>query len=221
MQPTRLEILEILKRQGQATVDDLAKKLGITLMAVRLHLVVLERDNLVTRSTMRMGPGRPTLIYRLTAHAEDTFPKSYDDLASGLLQAMRLALGSTTVESVCLQAAHGMASRLRDRVVGDSVGERVASYVEAMAEKGHVMESGTADSGYVLNSFTCPFYRVARAHREVCVLHRNLLRDLFDAEVETMSCQLDGDLRCSYLVRVPAAVESTSIKCGEAEVPAL
>lgn len=221
MQPTRLEILEILKRQGQATVDDLAKQLGITLMAVRLHLVVLERDNLVTRSTMRMGPGRPTLIYRLTAHAEDVFPKAYDELAGGLLEAMRQTLGSATVEAVCMQAAHGMAADLRDRVVGADVGERVAAYAEVMTEKGHVVERTGADNGYLLNSFSCPFYRVARAHREVCVLHRNLLRDLFGAEVETMSCQLDGDLRCSHLVQAPVAVETTANDRDIAEVPAL
>jgi predicted ArsR family transcriptional regulator len=210
MQPTRLEILQILKRQGQATVEGLARELGITLMAVRLHLVVLERDHMVSRSSLRMGPGRPTLIYRLTADAEEVFPKAYDELAAELLAALRRVGGSAAVESICLEAAAGLAQNLREGLAGNNLEQVVNGYTQAMAQKGYLLEVEQADNGYFLNSYSCPFYRVARLHREVCVLHRNMLREALNADVQTITCQLDGDLRCSHMVRVPAAVEALS-----------
>lgn len=223
MQPTRLQILEILKRQGQATVEGLARELGITLMAVRLHLVVLERDNLVSRTSLRMGPGRPTLIYRLTAAAEDVFPKAYDELAAELLSALRRAGGSPAVETICQEAAAGLGQNLRERLAatGAAAERQVAGYAQLMTRRGHVVEYEQAENGYFVYSYTCPFYRVAQTHREVCVLHRDQLREAMNAEIEMISCLLDGDLRCSHLVRVPVPSEApgeTSV--GPTRVPA-
>lgn len=205
MQPTRLEILQILKRQGQATVEQLARELGITLMAVRLHLVVLERDQLVSRSSLRTGPGRPTLIYRLTAAAEEVFPKAYDDLAAGLLAALRSAGGAAAVESICLDAASELARNLREGMPGQDFKQVASTYAKILTQQGYLIDCEETDNGLFLNSYSCPFYRVARQHREVCVLHRNMLREVLNADVQTITCQLDGDLRCSHLVRVPAA----------------
>jgi predicted ArsR family transcriptional regulator len=204
MQPTRRQIVEILMRRGRATVDELAKELGITLMAVRLHLVVLERDGLVSRSTVRTGPGRPTLVYRLTEGAEDVFPKAYDDLANHLLAAAKSEMGTARVEQMCLVAAHKMAAELRERLGAADVAKRVAAIAQVRQEEGALADWENAENGYFLHNYSCPYYRVARVHREVCVLHRQVLREALEADVETMSCLLDGDLRCSHLVRVPA-----------------
>jgi len=116
MQPTRRQIVEILKQRGRATVDELSKEIGITLMAVRLHLVVLERDGLVIRGSVREGPGRPTLVYRLTEQAEEVFPKHYDQLANNLLAAAKTELGAEGVEALLLRAAQQQAAELREQL---------------------------------------------------------------------------------------------------------
>ena len=53
MQSTRQEILEILKEDREATVEDLASRLELTPMTIRHHLNVLQAQNLVVAPTVR------------------------------------------------------------------------------------------------------------------------------------------------------------------------
>lgn len=211
MQPTRWQIVQILKHRGRATVDELAKELGITLMAVRLHLMVLERDSLVSRSTVREGPGRPTLVYRLTEKAEDVFPKDYEKLANALMATLKANLGEGAAERICLSAARDMAAHERGLIGHGPLEERLAALAgaeagEEGAESQYQWEQG--DDGFFLQSYSCPYFRVAQQHREVCVLHRQYLQSVLQADVSLVSSLLDGDLRCSFLVREAATVRS-------------
>jgi predicted ArsR family transcriptional regulator len=48
MHPTRQRIIEFLKEKEEATVEELAAEVGMTPMAVRYHLNVLQAGNLIT-----------------------------------------------------------------------------------------------------------------------------------------------------------------------------
>ena len=85
LQPTRRRILLALKQRGGMTAAELAELLGITSMGVRRHLTTLERDRLVDYELVQRGKGRPSYVYRLTAQAENLFPKNYAGLAKELL----------------------------------------------------------------------------------------------------------------------------------------
>ena len=89
MQSTRLRILEYLQRNGTATVKELGQLLGLTSTGIRQHLTVLERDGLVAVREERGRVGRPNLVYSLTDEADAVFPKTYDVLASVLLEEIR------------------------------------------------------------------------------------------------------------------------------------
>lgn len=200
IQSTRGQIVEILKRRGRARVDDLSKELGITLMAVRLHLVVLERDGLVSRRSVREGPGRPTLVYQLTEQAEEVFPKAYHELAERLLDVLKDELGLAPVEQLCGKAAQRMAGDLRERLGEQDEEQRLAAFVRGEQDHGNLVEWERAENGFLLHIYSCPYFRVARVHREVCVLHSRLLSELFGAKAEMVSCLLDEDGRCSHLL---------------------
>ena len=60
---TRGQVVTLL-RQGHATVEDLARALGLTDNAVRAHLAALERDGLVVQSGLRRGTGKPAYATR-------------------------------------------------------------------------------------------------------------------------------------------------------------
>src|SRR3990172_11624065 len=94
MQATRRQILEYLQRHGSGTVKELGELLGLTSTGIRQHLTVLERDALVTAHEERGRVGRPTLVYSLTAEADSLFPKTYDLLASVLLEEIRATDGN-------------------------------------------------------------------------------------------------------------------------------
>ncbi|HSM06202.1 MAG TPA: helix-turn-helix domain-containing protein, partial [Longimicrobiales bacterium] len=99
MIPTRIgesqgRILDHLKRRGAGTIPEMATALDLSVETIRTHLKSLGSDGLVERSGRRRdGPGRPEIIYRLTARSEVLFPNQegtlLQDLAAYLLEAGR------------------------------------------------------------------------------------------------------------------------------------
>ncbi len=200
MQSTRWEILQLLKRRGRATVDELAKALGMTLMGVRLHLVVVERDGYVRRGTLRRKPGRPALVYSLTPAAEEVFPKRYDQLAETLLEALGDQTATGEKPTVLETAAHAMAAPLARRVEGGTVEQRVESAVRVLDEIGAFAALERVDGGYLIHQRNCLFYRVAQRNREVCSIDRVVLKEMLGVDVEQRASILEGAEQCSHFV---------------------
>ncbi|HEU5431514.1 MAG TPA: ArsR family transcriptional regulator, partial [Thermomicrobiales bacterium] len=73
---TRGQVVTLL-RQGERTVDDLARALGLTDNAVRAHLTALERDGLIRQGEPRRTGGKPAFTWTLAPAADRLFPKPY------------------------------------------------------------------------------------------------------------------------------------------------
>ena len=85
---TRRQLLEVLKRRGEARAEELAEALGVTVSAARQHLAALQAAHFVAYRELKGTPGRPKHVYHLTQAAEELFPKSYDEFATDLLEFM-------------------------------------------------------------------------------------------------------------------------------------
>ncbi len=83
--PGRRAVLSTLKTRGEASAEDVAAVLGVTVSAVRQHLAPLEQHGLVAHRDERPGPGRPRRRYCLTPAAESLWPKRYGQLTNQLL----------------------------------------------------------------------------------------------------------------------------------------
>src|SRR5436305_1563977 len=86
---SRQEILRLLRRRGGLTAEDLARAVGITAVAVRQHLQVLEAAGLVGSASERRPIGRPRRVYSLTDQADELFPTGYHLLANIILEQLR------------------------------------------------------------------------------------------------------------------------------------
>src|SRR5688572_1444520 len=106
---TRGQVVTLL-RQGHATVEELARALGLTDNAVRSHLAALERDGLVTQSGLRRGIGKPAYAYALTPDAERFFPKAYGALLHLMLDALGERLPAAVVDDLLRDVGHRLAS---------------------------------------------------------------------------------------------------------------
>ncbi len=200
MQPTRWEILQLLKRRGRATVDELARALNMTLMGVRLHLVVLDRDGYVQRSTVRHKPGRPALVYALTPKAEDLFPKRYDLLAEKILEAVGQQAAPADTRTILERAARSMAAPLLVGLPEDSLEQRVCRVGEILDEIGAFASWERAEGGYLIHQCNCLFFRIAQRNRDVCFIDDILLGEVLGVDVSRRECILDGASRCSFFV---------------------
>ena len=84
---TRRAILNLLKREGPLTATAVARALALPPAAIRMQLVHLEEDGLLSReesATDSGRRGRPSYTYTLTEAAEALYPKRYGDLTTEL-----------------------------------------------------------------------------------------------------------------------------------------
>src|SRR4030042_4168997 len=138
IQSTRQQILEYLQRHGRATVKELGSLLDLTSTGIRQHLPGLQRDGLVDAREERGRVGRPTLVYSLTKKADALFPKTYDALASVLLEEIRSSQGNERLHELLHQVAERMASPYTERMEGKPLAERVRETAGIMEEEGWV-----------------------------------------------------------------------------------
>ena len=206
MQSTRQHILEYLQRQGRATVKELGSLLGLTSTGIRQHLTVLERDGLVDAREERGRVGRPTLVYSLTEKADALFPKTYDALATVLLEEIRCSQGNERLHDLLHKVAERMAAPYVERIEGRPLPERVRETARIMEEQGCLVEVREADDGeYYIDEFTCPFPKVAQQDRSVCALHVDFVRVLTGGDTRLTQSLLRGERACCYRIRAATA----------------
>lgn len=205
MQSTRQEILGILKAERQATVEDLAERLGLTPMTIRHHLNVLQAQNLVEAAKVHRSQrvGRPRLVYTLTAAADELFPQSYGDLARYLVSEVKETMGSDATQEIFRRMAHRLAEEAPPAVEGQPFVERLIQVVEFLESRGFIVSWEKTDEGYILTNANCPYRRVTSEHHEVCIMDSTLIEDLLGTKPERLTSMQRGDEVCRYLLRVP------------------
>ncbi len=202
MQSTRQQILEYLLRQGRATVKELGNLLGLTSTGIRQHLTVLERDGLVDSREERGRVGRPTLVYSLTEKADALFPKTYDALATVLLEEVRSSQGNQHLHELLHKVAQRMAAPYIERVQGKPLPERVRETARIMEEQGCLVDVRQSEGDeYYIDEFTCPFPKVAQQDRAVCALHVEFVGILAGGDARLTQSLLRGERACSYRIR--------------------
>jgi predicted ArsR family transcriptional regulator len=205
MQSTRQEILEILKKEKHATVEDLADRLELTPMTIRHHLNVLQAQNLVMASKVLRSKtvGRPRLVYTLTEAADGLFPQSYGKLARHLVAEVKDSMGAEEAEAMFGRIANRIAKDAPPRVEGQSFEDRLNQVIAFMSEQGCISHWRKNDGGYVITNINCPYRHVSKEHVEVCSMDVGILTTLLGVVPKRLSSLRTGDSSCSFLVVPP------------------
>jgi predicted ArsR family transcriptional regulator len=205
MQSTRQEILEILKEEQQATVEDLAQQLELTPMTIRHHLNVLQAQNLVVASKVRRSQkvGRPRLVYTLTEAADELFPHGYGVLARQLVREVKDSVGLEETRAIFRRMAQRIAREGPAPVEGQSFEDRLEQVSDFLEELGFIIRWEKTDEGYLLTNINCPYRQVASDHAELCAMDTVLLNNLLGVDTKRISSLRDGEAACTSLV-VPA-----------------
>ena len=201
MQATRQQILDHLHSEGQASVKQLATLLSLTPTAVRQHLGVLEREELVRAHEERGHVGRPAFLYALTEQGEARYPKRYDVLANMLMEEIRGTAGADALQQVLRRVSVRMADQCMPRMEGKNLAQRVTEVTEIMREMGCVASCERNGDEFLLHQCTCPYPNVARRNSGVCALEVNLVRRLTGGDARLVSSLLRGDRACTYRIR--------------------
>lgn len=205
MQPTRRKIIELLKERGQATVEELADSVGLTQMAVRHHLNVLQGENLVSTSSLRRKyqPGRPQQLYALTEAANELFPEDYYHLVSYLLDEVKASLGTAGLDELLRRIGNRMAAEAAPIRPGQRLDEHLDRVVHLLSDKGFSARWGAEGDDCMLQVFTCPYRQVAHEHNEVCRLDMQVIKKMLNVDPVQLTCMANGDEQCTYHINQP------------------
>ncbi len=200
---TRRALLERLKLQGPQSADALAPLLGVTAMAVRQHLYGLEAEGLVHWTSPATGRGRPSKLWGLTPAADRLFPDAHQELAVGLLSALREALGDEGFERVLAQRGADQTRQYLQALPEADLGGRVAALAAIRTREGYMAEvQPRGDGGFLLIENHCPVCSAARACTGICASELAVFRAVLGdgVEIERTDHILSGARRCAYRI---------------------
>ena len=201
---TRNRMMQMLKTSGELTAKELTDRLGITGMAVRRHISNLERDDLIESRTVRLPMGRPAAVYRLTARADDYFPKKYHAVALDLLTELEDEAGEEMVSLLFERRKASLLKRYEPKMAGKELEAKIAALSDIQNDNGYMATwEKTSEDDYVLTEYNCPISQVANKYNQACACEMKLFEKLLGADVTRSDCLASGDRKCVYHIRRP------------------
>lgn len=201
MQDTRQQILEILKRHGEVTVQELSRELGLTSVTVRHHLEILRSEGYITEPEIRRSsrPGRPRYVYRLTSTAADLFPNNYSGLAGAMLDALKVCLPPEEQQIFLRETAKRMIATAGNFPADRD--SRMDSALAFMNQQGFVARWEKNKEGrYFIYVSSCPYHHVAQGHAETCQIDQTIIQQLTGAEPHRTQGTAQAGGLCVYEV---------------------
>jgi predicted ArsR family transcriptional regulator len=172
--PTRLRILEHLRRHHTSTAPELGRALGMTAANVRHHLAILVNNDLLeVVGRRREGRGRPERIYGLSRRV---LGDGLDELSAALLDEALSGRGEEEQGRFLRYVAR--------RLLGENAGATAPSLPRRLAAVVGLLnrlhyrarwEAGPAGPRLILGH--CPYAAVIDRHPELCRMDALLLEE--------------------------------------------
>ena len=200
---SRHQVLESIKLSGPQTTDELSNTLALSLMAIRQHLIALERDGFVHHRPEKRGVGRPSFVYSLTDHGDALFPRNYAQLTNELLEIIRELDGEAGIERIFKHRNARLVAAYRKRMLDKDLKGRVKELALIRSEEGFMADLECLDEdAFVLRELNCPVFQVAGQCSQVCFYEQELFGQVLEGvKVHRETHILSGDQKCTYLIR--------------------
>ncbi|HEY2071292.1 MAG TPA: hypothetical protein VGG48_17175 [Rhizomicrobium sp.] len=199
-------VLDILKREGPISADSIAEKLGLSGVAVRMHLTALMLGDLAKSTDEARPRGRPVGMWKLTPKADSLFTDSHSALATELVVQTRRVFGEEGLDR--LLKAHTADQEKNYRAKTDSARslraklEQLARIRSAEGYMAEVRLDTEGDGDFLFVENHCPICAAAQLCKGLCREELALFRRVLgkDVKIERVRYILAGDGRCAYRV---------------------
>jgi len=197
------QVLEIMKGAEPQTAEQLAARLGISAVGVRLHLNDLAAKGLVRFEESHGKVGRPLRLWSLTDAAAVSFPDSHASLAVDLLTGIKDIFGKQALRRLVVQREKDMLARYRAALTGlKTLTRRVGELAALRTKEGYMAEARKTARGVMLVENHCPICAAAKECQQFCRSELRVFQQALgpDVRVERVDHILAGARRCAYLV---------------------
>ncbi len=192
----------MLKRETSLTVSELAGFLGITEMAVRKHLNILERDSLLTINEVRQPMGRPIQVYSLSSRADDLFPKNYETMTVEFLHDLQELHGMEIIDYLLEKRSERQKKEYLPKLENKSLEEKVEELKNIQVHKGYMAElKKLGNHQFELIEYNCPIFTVASEYKQACTCETNMFKQVLGTEhVKRITCKTENEDHCRFLI---------------------
>lgn len=203
---SRRAVLYAVRRRGEATAEEVAAQLGMTLSGARQHLSALVADGLLEvmeAARSRGSRGRRRLLYSVSEQGDSLFPKAYGELTNELLDYLS-ADEPGMVDRLFARRREHRITNARCRVDPlPTLGEKVAELARVLDEDGYLASwEAAGPSTYRVVEHNCAIWAVARRYGQACISELDFIRAVLpDAHVERVQHMVEGARRCAYEIR--------------------
>jgi predicted ArsR family transcriptional regulator len=192
-------VLERLKRVGAMTIPVLAGELSLNVETVRHHLRALESLGYVERQgTRRPRPGRPEVVYALTAQTERLFPSRQGEVLKGLAEYLNETGNSSLIEEFFERWIGSRRPAALARVNGLTGEARLREVAAIMAELGFMATAEVEGDSGQLHLCNCPLRDLVEATKVPCRAEIAFIRELLGERLTRLAYIPAGDASCSY-----------------------
>jgi len=201
----RRSVLFALRRSGDATVEQIAEDLGISVSGARQHLKSLIERGLVAATDEPRdgsGRGRPRHRYHATELADALFPRAYAALTNELLGYLADEDAATVGRLFHKRGAQRVANANVRLGRHRSLRAKVAELTRILDDDGYLatMEEIDRDHFRVIEN-NCAISDVAKRYGQACASELEFIRAVLpEAEVNRVSHIVEGARQCGYTI---------------------
>jgi DeoR family suf operon transcriptional repressor len=209
----RRAVLYALRRRGEATAEQLAEQLEMTVSGARQHLSALARDGLVEaseRPATTPRRGRRALVYAATPAADSLFPKAYGELTNELLGYVGDTDPALLDDLFAKRRANRIANAEARLATKTTLRGRVAELSRILDEDGYLATWERVEPGvYRIVEHNCAIWAVAQRYGQACTSELEFIRAVLPGtRVERVQHMIAGARRCAYEVRATTDAEA-------------
>ncbi|MBV9814659.1 MAG: HTH domain-containing protein [Alphaproteobacteria bacterium] len=197
-------ILFQLKSLGEAQAETLARRLGISVQAVRQRLERLFAENLVAYSDRAHGRGRPRRLWSLATGAGSLFPDTHAQLTVDLIGTIRNELGETGLARLLERRREQITAAYSKRFAREpDIARKLTALADMRSAEGYMARvERLGEEGFLLVEDHCPICAAATACQGFCSIELAIFQNLLGPgwRIERQDHLLTGARRCSYRI---------------------
>jgi predicted ArsR family transcriptional regulator len=201
---TKRRIVKILKTEGPLDATALAERIGVSAMAIRQHLYILQDEKMVTAKERPVPLGRPAKYWELTRKADRLFPDAYAELSVSLIDSLNEAFGADGLQRILERRTARQRASYSARISPTMpLRRKLQKLAEIRTDEGYMAEVRAEGAGqYLFIENHCPICAAASCCTGLCANELALFESILGpgARVERVEHILAGGRRCAYKV---------------------
>jgi DeoR family suf operon transcriptional repressor len=202
----RRAVLYALRRSGQATADDISRRLDMTVSGARQHLTALVDDGFAEATELPRPPGqrgRAQLAYTVTDRADALFPKAYGELTNELLGYVSESDSELVDTLFCRRRDERIRNATERLGKKRTLKAKVVELTRILDDDGYLATCEDFGPGvFHIVEHNCAIWAVAQKYGQACTSELAFIRSVLpEANVERIQHMIAGAPHCAYEVR--------------------